>query len=183
MMESSRRELLGGIFALSTFALLSGCGGLGGSSAMKAGDKFFAADEMKFLSALSDAIVPTTDTPGAVAAKVPETLQELLSSWANEETRGRWRTNLDLLRKELDKGGSFADAKAEERARRLAPLDAAIFGDPKHALGGYKDIKSTIADAYYRSEPGATQELRYLPVPGEWRAVEPVGRNWANMGS
>jgi gluconate 2-dehydrogenase gamma chain len=183
MIDTSRRELLGGVFALSAFALLSGCGGTKGAAALKGGDKFFAADEMRFLTALADTIIPATDTPGAVAGKVPDVLQSLLTSWANDETRGRWRTNLDLLRTELDKGGAFDTADAAVRAARLGPIDKAVFADPKNALAGYRDIKGTIAQAYYLSEPGATKELRYDPVPGDWRGSEPVGRNWAVAGS
>jgi gluconate 2-dehydrogenase gamma chain len=179
MIDSSRREMLGGVFALSAFALLSGCGGMKGAAALKGGDAFFSAEEMGFLTSLADTIIPATDTPGAVLGKVPDTLQSLLTSWANDETRGRWRTNLDLLKAELDKGGNFAKADAANRAQRLGKIDKAVFADPKHKLAGYRDIKGTIAQAYYLSEPGATKELRYEPVPGDWRGSEPVGRNWA----
>jgi len=46
----------------------------------------------------------------------------------------------------------------------------------------YRDIKQTIATAYYMSELGATEELHYEPVPGEWRGDVPfseIGKAWA----
>ncbi len=183
MLDASRRQMFGGMAALSAFALLSGCDAAPASADLRGDDgAFFSAAEMIFLAALCDTMVPVTDSPGALAGKVPETLQALLTSWAGRQTRGRWRTNLGLLQARLDNGGAFAAAPAGERTRRLAALDAQVFAAADHPLGGYHDIKSTIIDAYYRSEPGATQELRYTPVPGAWQGIAPLGRNWAIDG-
>jgi gluconate 2-dehydrogenase gamma chain len=181
-----RRDLLKSAFALTTFSLMPACKqmGAGGSSGFLSGDKFLSKDELAFLSSLSDTIIPTTDTPGAVAAKVPETLQDLLSTWASDETRGNWRMLLEGLKAELDKGadGNFTKANAAARAKALGPLDTAIYADAKHKLSAYHDVKKTIGDAYYMSEIGATQELRYNPVPGDWKANVPAQteeKNWA----
>jgi gluconate 2-dehydrogenase gamma chain len=130
---------------------------------------------------LSDTIIPATDTPGALAGKVPQTLGELLKTWASDETRGRWSKTLGALKAELDEGkaGSFDIADAAERAKRLGKLDAAVFASYEHPLKAYRDVKSTIATAYYMSEPGATQELRYAAVPGDFKGSAPVGKTWA----
>jgi len=43
-------------------------------------------------------------------------------------------------------------------------------------------MKRTIATAYYMSEVGASEELNYDPVPGDWRADVPfseIGKAWA----
>jgi gluconate 2-dehydrogenase gamma chain len=183
MIETNRRNLLKSVAALSALSLLASCDALGSMSAMKGGDVFFDNDEMRFLSALTDTIIPATDTPGALAAKVPATLQQLLSSWASEETRRTWRVTLTALAAELDKSaaGGFIKANATARAKALGALDAAVYADPKHKLVAYRDVKKTIGDAYYMSEVGATQELQYMAVPGAWKADEPlskIGKNW-----
>jgi len=46
----------------------------------------------------------------------------------------------------------------------------------------YKDMKQTAATAYYMSEIGASEELAYEPVPGEWIGCVPLSdypKTWA----
>ncbi len=174
-MNTSRRDILQAMMALPMVSLVASCG-MGG-----AGKAVMGKDELAFLSSLSDTMIPTTDTPGALAGKVPQTLGELLNSWASAETRGRWSTTLAALKKELDgdKAGSFQAADAAERAKRLGKLDAAVFGSNEHPLKAYREVKSTIATAYYMSEPGANEELRYEAVPGRFEGSAPLGKTWA----
>ncbi len=181
-----RRDVIKGILALSSFTLLPACKqlGLGGSSEFLSGDKFLSQEELDFLTALSDAIIPSTDTPGAVAAKVPLTLQNLLSEWANDETRGNWRMVLTGIKETLDKtsAGMFETATIETRAKSITALDAEVYKDEKHKLAAYRDVKKTIADAYYTSEIGAKVELHYENSPGQWVSDVPlskIGKTWA----
>jgi gluconate 2-dehydrogenase gamma chain len=174
-MNTSRRDLLMGLAALPALSLVASCG-LGG-----AGKAEISKDELAFLSSLADTIIPTTDTPGALAGKVPATLADVLNIWASPETRGRWSTTLAALKKELDAGanGSFEKGSLEERTKRLGKLDAAVFAANEHPLKAYREVKSSIATAYYMSEPGATQELRYEPTPGDFKGSAPMGKTWA----
>ncbi len=185
-----RRDLLKGSLALTAFTLMPACKqmGDGGSTAFLSGEKFLSKAELVFLGSLCDTIIPTTTSPGAVAAKVPETLQDLLSNWASDETRGNWRMVLEGLKVALDKaaGREFAQANPATRAKALSPLDtevyAAFYANKAHELLAYHDVKKTIGEAYYMSEPGATVELHYEAVPGDWKADEPmskIGRTWA----
>jgi gluconate 2-dehydrogenase gamma chain len=175
-MDLSRRNMLQGLAALPALSLLSSCG-LGG-----AGKAEIAKEELAFLSSLADTIIPTTESsPGALAGKVPATLADVLNIWASPETRGRWSTTLAALKKELDGGadGSFEKGSAAERTARLGKLDAAVFANYEHPLKAYREVKSTIATAYYMSEPGAKQELRYEPIPGNFKGSAPMGKTWA----
>lgn len=174
-MGASRRNIIKGLLALPMISLAS-CKGM-----VSAGSGPLVKEEVAFLSALSDTIIPTLDTPGALAAKVPDTLAELIADWASAETQNKWHSILGELSKKLDNGssGSFSKANAAERARRLGAFDTAIFADEAHPLKAYREVKSTIAAAYYRSEPGATQDLRYAAVPGDFNGDAPVGKTWA----
>lgn len=176
LVDKNRRNLL---LSLPAFALLSGCKSEYDSSAMLGGDSFLSPDEVKFLSALADTIIPATQTPGALAAKVPQTLQNLLTHWASKETRRQWRTNLRLLRNSLDKKGLFINLSSQDRLTQLTLLDKEVYAAQTHPLSGYRDIKATIGEAYYMSELGATQELDYLPIPGDWKGSIPVKKTWA----
>jgi gluconate 2-dehydrogenase gamma chain len=174
-MNTSRREMLQGLMAMPMVSLIASCG-IGGPSKAE-----ITKQELSFLSSLSDTIIPVTDTPGALAGKVPDTLGTLLNSWASAETRGRWSVTLASLKKVLDGdiAKSFEKGSADERAKRLGKLDAAIFGTNDHPLKAYREVKSTIATAYYMSEVGAEHELRYEPVPGRFEGSAPLGRTWA----
>jgi gluconate 2-dehydrogenase gamma chain len=175
VMIATRRNIIQGLMALPMVSLLGSCG------AATVRKTEMTKDELSFLSALSDTIIPATDTPGALAGNVPQTLGELLKSWASDETRGRWSTTIGALQTALDEGksGSFVIADAAERTKRLSKLDTAVFGSYEHPLKAYREVKSTIATAYYMSEPGATQELRYDPAPGDFDGDAPVGKTWA----
>jgi gluconate 2-dehydrogenase gamma chain len=175
-MDLSRRNMLQGLAALPALSLVASCG-LGG-----AGKAEIAKEELAFLSSLADTIIPTTESsPGALVGRVPATLADVLNIWASPETRGRWSTSLAALKKELDGGkdGSFEKGSAEERTARLGKLDAAVFAAGDHPLKAYREVKSTIATAYYMSEPGARQELRYEPIPGNFKGSAPMGKTWA----
>jgi gluconate 2-dehydrogenase gamma chain len=179
MQDPNRRTMLAQLAGIGLMALPSGVMAASGSEASHSPSAFLSASELRLLTALADTIIPATDTPGAVAANVPDTLHSYLIGWASADTRGRWRTNLALLAGVLDLPHIFHLANRAEREQRLAPLDAAIFADPAHKLAGYRDMKSVIVTAYYLSKPGATVELDYLPVPGDWQPDIPVRKNWA----
>ena len=192
-----RREIIKGLMAVTAVGGLAACGSEERPSARRAPDPdtsyplsydgpgaYFSAAEMALLAAIAQTIIPKTDTAGAIEAGVPDTLQALLSDWADDTMRGAWRKTLRLMEYALDEavGGSFARADQDVREAALAPLDAAIFAGEHEALQPYKDLKFTIASAYYMSEPGATEELRYEPLPGRWEGcipLEQVGRTWA----
>jgi len=61
-------------------------------------------------------------------------------------------------------------------------IDGSAFGDHPD-VSGFRDLKYLIFAAYYTSEIGATVELQYELVPGEYIAcapIEAIGRAWAH---
>ena len=193
-----RREIIKGLMAVTAAGGLAACGDRPAAEAPRrapnpeayyppsfhAPGAYFSPREMGVLSAIAQTIIPQTDTAGAKEAGVPNTLQALLSEWADDGMRSEWRRILRLLEHRLDEavGSPFARAKQPAREAALAPLDAAIFEGKHEELASYKDLKFTIATAYYMSEPGATEELRYEALPGRWEGcipLEEVGRTWA----
>ncbi len=141
--------------------------------------QFFNAKEFAFLSAVAQTIMPKTDTAGAIEAGVPETIQSLVSEWGDDSFRAYWRAGLRGVSNELE--GSFAALSPAERQAKLADYDSKVFNDSIEDKF-YKDMKHTIVSAYYMSEPGATEELHYDPVPGDFRGCVPfseIGKAWA----
>ena len=148
--------------------------------------RFLAAPQFALLGAVSDTIIPATDTPGAIAAQVPVRLDALLLNWASAETRTSLTGALSRIdasaRKQKKKG--FAALSAAERDAVLRPLDAAALkkappppGAPKPNFyvqadyvvdQGYLRLKELVLQLYYFSEAASTTELVYEHVPGSF---------------
>ena len=188
----NRRGALASLLAISASGALAACGSAEEVAADASntdvlryarGVKFFSDEEMAKMSAMADTIIPTTDTPGAVAAGVPDTLQGLASEWGDDAYRKYWREGVAKLSGDLDAmaGEDFAALPAAARERVLGQHDAKVFGGEAEDQF-YKDFKRTVATAYYMSEPGATEELAYEAVPGQWIGVAPLSeypKTWA----
>ena len=193
----NRRDVMSALLAISATGALSACkkgeasapAKSSASAEFSAPGQFLSKSELARLTVLADIIIPVTDTPGAVAAGVPQTLQGLLSEWATNEMRVDWRGGLKSIYSKLTQlsGAVFTQLSAEDKFKAVKAIDDLAFseqasGDDAKTLALYKDMKSTIATAYYMSEIGASVELRYEAVPGEWRGCVPlaeIGRTWA----
>lgn len=185
----NRRETMLGLLAVAS-AGMAACKEkqpdvytMDGVAEHKLGEPFLGGKEMALLSALAGTIIPKTDTPGAVEAGVPETIQDLLSNWSDGDVRTYWRTGLKSFTDYFANDGSsvFADMSAEDQFSVLSKLDKGVFAGSID-LPIYRDFKQAIAGAYYMSEAGATQELAYDPVPGDFKGCidfSEVGKAWA----
>lgn len=167
----TRRELLQGlIVSVGGAAALSACGGTARLVATSPGSsgRFYTASEMALVSRLSDLIIPRTETPGALDVNVSGYLDVLMSDWASSETRSTHREALQMIAARLDSAtGNFQTAADAEATQALTELDAAAFAD-RNNLSGYRSLKGYITQAYFASEAGALQELKWVAVPGRW---------------
>jgi len=168
-----RRQVFQGLIALSAVGGLAACGAADETSTAETSPApapgYFDANEMALIAALAQTIIPQTDTAGAVEAGVPATLQDLATEWGDDAFRQYWRDGLADLRASLtaETGGDFESLSPSERQTALMSFDANVFaGNIEN--GFYRDFKGTVVQAYYMSESGATEELAYEPVPGEW---------------
>lgn len=190
--QPNRRVLIKSLLAISSLGALAACGKRESQSgrnkpsiALKYASegKFLSINEVGFLSALSQTIIPRTTTPGAADAGVPQTLQDLLSNWGDNNFRLYWREGLSQLSKTLrqSSGQDFEKLSSTQRQNSLDKYDTLVVNqDVDDAF--YLDMKRTVATAYYMSEAGATEELHYEPVPGDWRGDVPfseIGKAWA----
>jgi glucoside 3-dehydrogenase (cytochrome c) hitch-hiker subunit len=168
-----RRQVFQGLLALSAVGGLAACGGAEeGSSGQIAGavaPGVFTGEEMALISAVAQTIIPKTDTAGAVQAGVPETLQSLATDWGDADFQQYWKSGLAALGSALtsETGAAFTQLSPSEREAALSAFDTKVFSGEVDN-GFYRDFKATVVQAYYMSEPGATEELAYEPVPGEW---------------
>lgn len=161
----------------------------------QSGETGIADDRQRALAErVSDLVIPATDTPGALAAKVPEWLLLALShgqagtadapvgpyavarSVASQAPKGL--SYLDAVGARLNAmaGGDFVSLPPARQHALLSDLDAAAF-TPGHEDDPWHKIKELILTGYYTSEIGGSQELRYELVPGRWDPNIPIGPN------
>lgn len=186
----NRRDAIASLLAITSASAVAACsktiaeGGTADVGIDFAADgAFFSADEMARLSALAETIIPETDTAGAIRAGVPGVIQGLASDWGDDDYRRYMRGGLSALSDTLRKasGQSFAGMSAKLRESALAAYDRKVYAGEIED-GFYRDLKRLVASAYYMSEPGASEELAYEAVPGEWIGDAPVSdypKTWA----
>lgn len=177
-----RRALLGSMAAALGIAMLPAEALAAGKRAAR---RTLGKPQFALLTAVVDTILPTTDTPGALAANVPARLDGLLGTWASPETRASVVGALDRIEAAARgaKGKGFAKLSPAERTELLKAHDAAALkpvpappGAPKSAFSmaayvadqGYLKVKELTISLYYYSEVGTANELVYEHVPGKF---------------
>jgi hypothetical protein len=135
---------------------------------------------------LCDAVIPETDTPGAVAAGVPAFVGLAVAHGlrdAGEDTVAAFGAALDTLA-----GGNFLALPVPGRLELLADVDRRTMTRQPDAtlppgLQRWPALKALIVIGYYTSEAGSTEELRYQLAPGRLDPdvpLEPGERAWSN---
>jgi gluconate 2-dehydrogenase gamma chain len=187
-MRDRRQVLLGLAFALGGPTALASCDSDNGDAiltALRPNGRlaFYKSGEFRLVGVIADAIIPRTDTPGAIEVGVPGYIDVMMNVWASDDTKREHRASLRAIGDALGRG--FLRLPDAQRRAAVAELDAAAFaegGSEEGSAGArYRALKSLIANVYYASEPGATQELQYELVPGRWLGDAPlsqVGRTW-----
>lgn len=157
--------LVGGAAALTRFSRSGGSGASG--AAVLSGERYTQLEQ------IADAMIPATDTPGAIAAGVPEFLRQMLTEWASEKTRAEVIGVLDSIERQAwsKYGAAFLELPAPRREEvvRIVDAESIARGD-----AAYRRFKYLVLVGYYQSEIGATRELRYELVPGAWRSCLPL---------
>ena len=126
-----------------------------------------SADDRALVEELADTLLPTTpSSPGAKAAGAGAAIDLLVSDCYEPEAQQRLVAGLAELR-----GSGFASADRAGRERILLRLDAAARTDETHWLALARELSLR---AYFGSEVGMTQALRYVMVPGRWEGCVPL---------
>lgn len=164
---------LGGLsaaWAVPTFAFAQA-----GTPVLTWTPKALTADEARTLSAACERIVPTTDTPGAVAVGVPQWIDRALAGWAPPADVAKLRAGLGALNQQAYTKFSapFASLPVDKQTTMLASFQTEPW---------FYQLRSLVTDGYFTSEIGATKALRYDPIPGAFHGCVPlsqIGRAWA----
>ena len=112
--------------------------------------KAFTPQEFELLTALTETIIPETDTPGAAKAGVPQMLDE--DAQGSRSLKMRLDGALKLFRRDR-----FLD---QDDAGRVALMTGYMNGKGKRAAA-FETIKGLTIDRYYATEAGLVEELGY----------------------
>jgi hypothetical protein len=140
----------------------------------------WTGDEEKFFDLVGDTIIPTTaSSPGAGAVGIGRFMltmaTECYPATAAETLRRGLREIEEASRAKFSR--AFGTLKVDERERVL--LD---YEQQKGTPNAFRLMKELTLRGYFTSEIGATQALRYLPVPGAYVGSLPLKkgeRSWA----
>lgn len=172
-----RRNAIAGIVAMFGASLYgplarAATGNLAGISEGPPSGPVFTAEQRALMTALSERIMPTTDTPGAIAAGVPEFIEKLLADWALPDEKGPIIAGLVALdaRSRSDFGVPASKATAQQHDTLLEMAMANRFPG---AIDFFEHFRQLVIAGYFTSEIGMTVEREYLPVPGRYDGAYP----------
>jgi hypothetical protein len=133
----------------------------------------FSADQFALLEQVTEVIIPTTDTPGAIGVGVPSFIRDLLVNWGNAQSRAEIAAVLEAIERRswARHGSGFLELPDSQRLELMRTYDEDSVNSHDPA---YRKFKHLVLLGYYHSEIGATQELRFELVPGAWRSCLPL---------
>jgi gluconate 2-dehydrogenase gamma chain len=134
------------------------------------------ADQRSLVAAISERIIPTTDTPGAIAAGVPGYIEMMLADWYEPTDCNDFMTGLGVLEGHARVGfnRAFVGLAPEEQDLILTEaMTGRISGLPN---GFFEHCRQLTVLGYYTSEIGCKQERVYLPVPGRYDGKYPYAQ-------
>jgi hypothetical protein len=150
-----------------------------------------APGQRAMVAALAELVIPATDTPGAIEARVPAFIESVVTHWYDERERRIFTDGLEALDAWCARAAGSAFLDATQDLRLAALREAEREATERRLAGGGADgdapffykLKELTVVGYYTSEIGATRELRYDPVPLHYDGSLPfqsVGRQWSH---
>ncbi|KEO73682.1 gluconate 2-dehydrogenase subunit 3 family protein [Anditalea andensis] len=131
----------------------------------------FSDSEIAYMDEIGEAIIPTTDTPGAKATGIGVFMATMVRETYNKEQQETWIRGLNEIRDGFKKemGNDFMSGTVEQRTEYLNSLnrkgrDIENEDGPQY-INMMKDLTLL---GYFTSEIGATQQLRYVETPGRY---------------
>lgn len=139
--------------------------------------------------AMSEVIIPATDTPGAKGAKVNEFIDLILTEWVTDEEKAVFLEGLaeaDRRTNELF-GHGFAAASPKEQAAIVQGFDDELAAQRNEKIRGwiplwevpkmpfFEQMRKLTLTGYYTSAIGQEQELKVEIIPGALHGCVPEG--------
>jgi hypothetical protein len=189
-----RREALRLMGAASVFSVLSSDLFTATLQAQLAANKSgilrtLSPAQNEIVLAISDVMIPATDTPGARAAKVNEFVDLILTDWATEAERKIFLEGLVEADRKSNAlfGHGYAAATPNEQAAIVQIFDEELATTRNEALPKqvrswevtllhpfFAQMRRLVLVGYYTSPIGQDQELKVEVIPGALHGCVPV---------
>lgn len=151
---------------------------------------FLNADQAALVSEVAEIIIPKTDTPGAKDAGVPQFIDTLVKDCYKKEDQDNFLSGLTAFDKAAQDayGDAFLDLDADKQVEYVTRVHNEAVEASKSPEAKDKPrpfilaMKELTVVGFFTSEPGATQVLQYVAVPGAYKGCIPlaeVGKTWA----
>jgi hypothetical protein len=151
---------------------------------------FFTPDQARIVTEVAEIIIPKTDTPGAKDAGVPGFIDTMLKDCYKKEDQDRFLAGLTAFEEEAKKayGDSFIYCTPEQQVEFVKKTHEAALKEMKENREAKRPFilmaKELTLLGFFTSEPGATQVLQYIAVPGAYKGCVPLaeagnGKTWA----
>jgi hypothetical protein len=175
----SRVALLVGGTVIGAEFFLSGC-----KNEEKYGSSVdFNEKDIAYLDEIAETIIPKTNTPGAKDAKVGAFMAVMVKDCYTEDQQKTFLDGMGTINEASNKKfkNGFMAITPEERKLLLIGVDQEAkdwqkskkHEDPNHYFHLMKQLTLL---GYFTSEPGATQALNYVAIPGRYDACIPYNK-------
>jgi hypothetical protein len=135
----------------------------------------FRADERATVSAIADAILPRTNTPGALDVAVPAFVELIATEWMNDAERTAFREGLAALDAHATATEGRAWPALDQAAREREAAWAE--GSEERALpakAAFRRLKGLTVQGFFSSERVQKEVLRTQIIPGRYLGCAPL---------
>ena len=139
---------------------------------------YFTPAQRKIVAAMAEVIIPRTDTPGAIDARVPAFLELMAAHWLNDEERSIFNAGLLDVETRIPQvyGKPFDQLGATKQLQIMEALEKAASDSPWYDFGNVQrvyisdapficQLKELTIWGFFTSQEGGSQVLRYDPMP------------------
>jgi len=147
--------------------------------------EFFSVDEGKLVTKIADLLIPTTETPGALDALVPQYMDRVSAKmYTDDETKSFIKNGFKAFAEACKKatGKDFLACSEEAQISFLQAQEKEALESKEPTLFG--GLKEAVYRGFFNSELGATEVLIFDPVPGNYDGCIPysdVNGTWASI--
>lgn len=147
--------------------------------------KIFTLSQLKQLQSICAIVIPKSDTLGAAEVNTHGFIDNQLFHCYEHHEQEKMITLLALIDDVAKRQFSlpFFTLNDKQQYKLLTELDLGINNFDDQQRADFKSLKQLICFGYYTSEVGASQELRYLAVPGGYKGSIPYKNSDASWGS
>ena len=150
---------------------------------------YLTPEQRATLAAMTETIIPRTETPGAIDADVPRYIELMAQQWMNDAERAIFDSGLASLMNEMQAefGKPLEQLDENTRSSVLQRMEDAVSDHPwfmpGSIMGGEStsdvpficQVKELTVFGFFTSEVGGAEVLRYDPMPMQFESDTPLG--------